>query len=47
VREVRAYTGAGFLCPIAGEIMTMPGLPSNGAYQQIDLDANGEIVGLF
>ncbi|HLZ28656.1 MAG TPA: formate--tetrahydrofolate ligase [Chloroflexota bacterium] len=47
VREVRAYTGAGFLCPIAGEIMTMPGLPSNAAYHHIDLDANGEIVGLF
>jgi len=47
VREVRAYTGAGFLCPIAGEIMTMPGLPTNAAYRQIDLDENGEIVGLF
>jgi formate--tetrahydrofolate ligase len=47
IREVRAYTGAGFLCPIAGEIMTMPGLPSNAAYHQIDLDDNGEIVGLF
>jgi len=47
IREVRAYTGAGFLCPIAGEIMTMPGLPSNGAYTQIDLDEQGDIVGLF
>jgi formate--tetrahydrofolate ligase len=47
VREVRAYTGAGFLCPIAGEIMTMPGLPTNAAYHQIDLDEQGEIVGLF
>jgi formate--tetrahydrofolate ligase len=47
VREVRAYTGAGFLCPIAGEIMTMPGLPSNAAYHSIDLDEDGEILGLF
>jgi formate--tetrahydrofolate ligase len=47
IREVRAYTGAGFLCPIAGEIMTMPGLPSHAAYQQIDLDDQGEVVGLF
>ena len=47
IREVRAYTGAGFLTPIAGEIMTMPGLPTNAAYHSIDLDANGEIVGLF
>src|SRR5262249_43757185 len=38
IREVRAYTGAGFLTPISGEIMTMPGLPSNAAYQSIDLD---------
>ncbi|MBV9326065.1 MAG: formate--tetrahydrofolate ligase [Chloroflexi bacterium] len=47
IREVRAYTGAGFLTPIAGEIMTMPGLPSNAAYHSIDLDEKGEIVGLF
>jgi len=47
IREVRAYTGAGFLCPIAGEIMTMPGLPSNGAYLHIDLDEDGQVVGLF
>jgi formyltetrahydrofolate synthetase len=47
VREVRAYTGAGFLCPIAGEIMTMPGLPTNAAYHSIDLDENEQIVGLF
>ena len=47
IREVRAYIGAGFLTPIAGEIMTMPGLPSNAAYRQIDLDEDEEIVGLF
>src|SRR5205085_9955226 len=47
IREVRAYTGAGFLTPISGEIMTMPGLPSNAAYNSIDLDAEGNIVGLF
>jgi formyltetrahydrofolate synthetase len=47
IREIRAYTGAGFLTPISGEIMTMPGLPSNAAYQQIDLDEQGQIVGLF
>jgi formyltetrahydrofolate synthetase len=47
IREVRAYTGAGFLTPIAGEIMTMPGLPSNAAYHSIDLDEDGQIVGLF
>jgi formate--tetrahydrofolate ligase len=47
IREVRAYTGAGFLTPISGEIMTMPGLPTNAAYKTIDLEENGEIVGLF
>ena len=47
IREIRAYAGAGFLAPIAGEIMTMPGLPSQAAYQQIDLDEDGQIVGLF
>ncbi|HYW87654.1 MAG TPA: formate--tetrahydrofolate ligase [Chloroflexota bacterium] len=47
IREVRAYTGAGFLTPISGEIMTMPGLPTNAAYHTIDLDPKGNIVGLF
>ncbi len=47
IREIRAYTGAGFLTPISGEIMTMPGLPSNAGYHTIDLDDNGDIVGLF
>jgi len=47
IREVRAYTGAGFLTPIAGEILTMPGLPSQAAYHNINLDENDEIVGLF
>jgi formyltetrahydrofolate synthetase len=47
VREVRAYTGAGFLCPIAGEIMTMPGLSSTAAVHRIDIDEQGQPVGLF
>jgi formyltetrahydrofolate synthetase len=47
IREVRAYTGAEFLCPIAGNIMTMPGLSSTAAVHQIDIDDQGEIVGLF
>ncbi len=46
IREIRAYTGAGFLTPISGEIMTMPGLPSNAAYHSMDLDDDGDIVGL-
>ncbi len=47
VQEVRAYTGAGFLCPIIGEMMTMPGLPSHGIVEHIDIDAEGNVVGLF
>ncbi|GAC1621699.1 MAG: formate--tetrahydrofolate ligase [Ktedonobacteraceae bacterium] len=47
IQEVRAYTGAGFLCPIAGEMMTMPGMPSQGSIAEMDIDEEGEIVGLF
>jgi formate--tetrahydrofolate ligase len=46
VREVRASVGAGFVYPICGEIRTMPGLSSNPAAAHIDLDDEGEIVGL-
>jgi formate--tetrahydrofolate ligase len=47
IREVRLSAGAGFVTPLAGEMRTMPGLPSHPAGEHIDLDANGEIVGLF
>jgi len=47
VREIRLSAGAGFLIPIAGEIMTMPGLPRHPASEKIDMDADGNIVGLF
>ncbi|HUL25387.1 MAG TPA: formate--tetrahydrofolate ligase, partial [Streptosporangiaceae bacterium] len=46
VREVRASVGAGFVYPICGEIRTMPGLGTNPAAARIDLDENGQIVGL-
>src|SRR6267142_2080429 len=46
VREVRASVGAGFIYPICGEMRTMPGLPSNPNATRIDIDENGEIVGL-
>jgi formate--tetrahydrofolate ligase len=46
VREVRASVGAGFVYPICGEVRTMPGLGTNPAAARIDLDENGEIVGL-
>ncbi len=46
VREVRASVGAGFVYPICGDMMTMPGLGTAPAALSIDLDENGEIVGL-
>jgi formate--tetrahydrofolate ligase len=46
VREVRASLGAGFLVPITGDVMTMPGLPKEPAANRIDIDKNGTIVGL-
>jgi formate--tetrahydrofolate ligase len=47
VREVRLSAGAGFVVPITGNIMTMPGLPRHPAALDIDIDANGVITGLF
>ena len=47
VRDIRASVGAGFLYPLCGEMMTMPGLSSEPAFQKIDIDADGKIVGLF
>lgn len=46
VREVRASVGAGFVYPICGDMRTMPGLGSHPAAEQIDIDENGQIVGL-
>jgi len=47
VREVRASAGAGFLYPLLGTMQTMPGLPSRPAFMDMDLDAQGEVVGMF
>jgi formate--tetrahydrofolate ligase len=46
VREVRASVGAGFVYPICGAMSTMPGLGASPALQRIDIDADGNIVGL-
>jgi formate--tetrahydrofolate ligase len=46
VREVRASVGAGFVYPICGDMRTMPGLGSDPAAFHIDVDEDGEIVGL-
>ncbi len=47
VRRVHISSGAGFLVPILGEIMTMPGLPKKPAADRIDITPQGEIIGLF
>ena len=47
VREVRLSAGAGFIVVICGDIMTMPGLPRKPAAQNICLDDDGQIEGLF
>jgi methylenetetrahydrofolate dehydrogenase (NADP+)/methenyltetrahydrofolate cyclohydrolase/formyltetrahydrofolate synthetase/formate--tetrahydrofolate ligase len=47
VREVRASAGAGFLYPICGTMRTMPGLPSRPAFMDVDLDEQGNVLGLF
>jgi formyltetrahydrofolate synthetase len=47
VRDVLLYAGAGFITPLCGDMTTMPGLPSHPAGENIDIDAEGNIVGLF
>jgi formate--tetrahydrofolate ligase len=47
IRDVRVAVGAGFVYPLAGEIMTMPGLGRHPGGAEIDLDEAGNIVGMF
>jgi formate--tetrahydrofolate ligase len=47
VRDIRAYTGAGWLVPLCGEIATMPGLAKTAAAFDVDIDEDGQTVGLF
>ncbi len=47
VRSVKVSAGAGFIVALTGDIMTMPGLPKVPAAENIDVDENGKIVGLF
>jgi formate--tetrahydrofolate ligase len=47
IREVKLAAGAGFIYPLAGDMRTMPGLPSVPAGNNVDIDENGKPVGLF
>ena len=47
VRALKISAGAGFIVALTGDIMTMPGLPKKPAAEQIDVDEDGRISGLF
>ncbi len=47
IREVRASVGAGFIYPLCGDMRTMPGLSDHPAAEKVDIDNDGNIVGLF
>ncbi|MEM0155426.1 MAG: formate--tetrahydrofolate ligase [Thermoplasmataceae archaeon] len=47
VGSINISSGAGFLVPMLGEIMTMPGLPEHPAAENVDIDDSGNIIGLF
>lgn len=47
VRDIEIASGAGFLIPITGDIMRMPGLPEHPSSERIDIDNDGNITGLF
>ncbi|MBQ0079210.1 MAG: formate--tetrahydrofolate ligase [Eubacterium sp.] len=47
VRNLKVSAGAGFIVALTGDIMTMPGLPKKPAAENIDVDENGKITGLF
>ena len=46
-KEIRISAGAGFIVVLLGDVMTMPGLPKKPAALNIDIDDNGNVVGLF
>ena len=47
VKELRISAGAGFIVALTGNILTMPGLPKKPAAENMDIDVNGKITGLF
>ena len=47
IRDIRLSAGAGFITPLVGEMRTMPGLPSRPGGENIDIDADGNVIGLF
>jgi formyltetrahydrofolate synthetase len=47
IRDVRASVGAGFIYPLLGDVMTVPGLTTRPGFYDVDVDASGKIIGLF
>lgn len=48
VRDVKAAVGAGYIYPICGDIMTVPGLPTRPGFYDVDIDLEtGRVIGLF
>ncbi|MCL2616119.1 MAG: formate--tetrahydrofolate ligase, partial [Defluviitaleaceae bacterium] len=47
IRNLKVSAGAGFIVALAGDIMTMPGLPKVPSSEKIDIDSTGKITGLF
>lgn len=47
IRDIRASVGAGFVYPLCGAMRTMPGLPAEPVFMQVDIDEDGKVVGLF
>ena len=47
IRDIRPYTGAGWLVALCGDMQTMPGLSATPAAFNVDIDADGRTVGLF
>ena len=47
IEKVKISAGAGFIVALAGDIMTMPGLPKVPAAESIDVDEKGRIIGIF
>lgn len=47
IREIRLCAGAGFIVALSGNVLTMPGLPKKPAAENMDIDINGKITGLF
>ena len=47
IRDARLFAGAGFVTAYCGDMRTMPGLPSRPGGEGVDIDADGNVVGLF